>query len=138
RIEEVGGVVLAPLVVVEALDPAAELPSQPVGVRDRLGLPLGIRLEGELAALQAERVDAAGLGHPDLALLGDALEDEGGAGRAAVVGVAVVVDAPQRRVVPAPGVPEEERHPLLHALLVAHADRAARVAYALVEQVGTA
>src|SRR5438045_5175578 len=97
RIEEVGGVVLAPLVVVEALDPAAELPSQPVGVRDRLGLPLGIRLEGELAALQAERVDAAGLGHPDLALLGDALEDEGGAGRAAVVGVAVVVDAPQRR-----------------------------------------
>src|SRR3954453_12194467 len=138
RVEEVTLVVLAPLVVVKALDPAAVLLGDLVGVRRPLPLPRSARLERHLPALQAERVDAARLRDPDLALLGDALQHEGGAGGAAGVGVRVVVEAPRLRVVAAAGVLEEQSDPLLHALLVARAHRAALVAYALVEQVGTA
>src|SRR3954452_9726866 len=138
RVEEVARVVLAPLVVVEALDPPRVLLGDLVGLRDRLGLARRARLEGLHAALGLERVDATRLRDPDLPLLRDALEHERGAGRAAVVRVSVVVDAPQRRVIALAGVLEEEPDPLLHALLVAAAHGLALVAHALVEQVRTA
>src|SRR6476469_880276 len=97
-VEEVAGVVLLPLVVVEALDAALELPGDLVGVGRRLRLTRGVRLEDDRAALRLELVDAAGLGHPDLAPLRDAPQHERGARRAAVVRVAVVVDAPHLRI----------------------------------------
>src|SRR4051794_18601838 len=137
RVEEVVRVVLAPLVVVEARDPP-ELVGDLVRVRHRLGLTRSARLERELAALEAERVDAARLGYPQVALLGDLVDDERGADRATVVRVAVVVDTPELRVALAARVLQEHRDPLEHALLVAHADRLARITDTLVEQVGTA